>query len=136
LTFPKAVVIILKHATSLRHSMLPGPALVQANLDYQRAGIHKKIQQHVVVSKGHSAELDRAFIMAIQMVRHFLCLLKSYEAFISNFRCDKFVCILRGSISGTGILTYDTVMSMQRQCRLICVVEQYVMFLVFELLLA
>src|SRR6266404_6316270 len=72
LTFPKAVVLILKHATSLHHSMLPGPALIQVNLDYQTAGVDKKVQQHITASQGHSAELDTAFIMAIEMV-HLFC---------------------------------------------------------------
>src|SRR6266404_8035150 len=68
LTFLKAVVLILKHATSLRVSMLPGPALIQADLDYHTADVNKKIQQHIVASQGHDVELDRAFIMAIEMV--------------------------------------------------------------------
>ena len=92
--------------------MSPHPALNQADLDYQRADVDKKIQQHVVASQGHSAELDRAFIMAIEMVCPFLCLFKPYKAFISNFRCDKCVCI-RGIVFGTGILTHDTVMLVQ-----------------------
>ena len=48
--------------------MLPGPALIQADLDYQMAGVDKKIQQHIVASQGYSVELDTAFIMAIEMV--------------------------------------------------------------------
>jgi len=48
--------------------MSPGPALIQADLDYQMAGVNKKIQQHVMASHEHSVELDRAFIMAIEMV--------------------------------------------------------------------
>jgi len=79
LTFLKAVVIILKHATSLRHSKFPGPALIQADCDYQKANIDKKIQKYVVASEGHSAKLDGAFVMAIEMVRLFLCLFKQYQ---------------------------------------------------------
>ena len=67
----EAVVLILKHATSLRLSLLPGPALIQADLDYQTADVDKKIQQHIMASEGHSAELDRDFIMGIEMVRLF-----------------------------------------------------------------
>ena len=95
LTFPKAIVIILKHATSLCFSMLPGPALVQADLDYQMADVNQKIQQYVAASQGHSAELDRAFIMAIEIGSfiYLFCLFKSYNAFISKFRCDKCVYI-------------------------------------------
>ena len=76
LTFLKAVIIILKHATSLRLSMSPRSALNQADLGYQRADVDKKIQQHVVASQGHSAELDGAFFIAIEMVCQFLCLFK------------------------------------------------------------
>jgi len=90
--------------------MLPGPALIQADLDYQKANVDKKIQQHVVASDRHSAELDGAFIMAIEMVCLFLCLFKPYEAFISNFRCEK----CRGIVFGTDILTHDTVVLVQR----------------------
>ena len=92
LTFPKAVVLILKHATSLRHSMLPGPALIQADLDYHMAGVDKKIQQHIVASQGHPVELDRAFIMAIEMVRLF-CVCSSHMGFYFQLRSDKCVCI-------------------------------------------
>ncbi len=74
LTFPKAVVLILKQATSLRLSMLPGPALIQADLDYQRVGVDKKIQQHIVASTD-SAWQDRDFIMTIEMV----CLFLSFQ---------------------------------------------------------
>ncbi len=112
LTFPKAVVLILKQATSLRLSMLPGPALIQADLDYQRVGVDKKIQRHIVASTD-SAWQDRDFIMAIEMVCLFLCLFRPDEAFISNFRCDKCLCI-RGIAFGTGILTDDAVMLLQR----------------------
>ncbi|SRR6266404_7681658 len=91
LTLPKAVVLILKHATSLRHSMLPGPALIQVDLDCQTADVDKKINQHVMASQGLSADIDEAFIMAIEMVRLYLRLFKPYQAFISNFRCDKCV---------------------------------------------
>ena len=68
MTLLQAVVLILKHATSLRLSMLPGPALIQADLDYQTADVDKKIQQHIVASERHSVELDRAFILDIEMV--------------------------------------------------------------------
>ncbi len=54
--------------------MLPGPALIQADLEYQRADVDQKIQQHVAVaSQGHSAELDKAFIMGIELVCLLLC---------------------------------------------------------------
>ena len=51
LTFIKAVVIILKHATLLRRSNLPSKsALTQAELEYQVANIDMKIHQHLMVS--------------------------------------------------------------------------------------
>ncbi len=56
--------------------MSPEQALIQADIDYQAADINKKIQQHIVASQGHSAELDGAFIIAIEMVCQFLCLFK------------------------------------------------------------
>ena|SRR6267378_6414465 len=67
LTFPKAVVLILKHATFLRLSMSFGPALIQADQDYQKAGVDQKIQQHIAACQGHSVELDKAFIMAVEI---------------------------------------------------------------------
>ncbi len=102
LTFPKVIVLILKHATSLRLSLLPGPALIQADLDYQQADVDQHIQQYVGASQRPSAELDKAFIMAIEIgsVRLFSCLFNSYKAFISNFRCDK--CARKGIVSYNG----------------------------------
>ena len=103
LTFPKAVVLILKHATSLRLSMLPGPALIQADLDYQRVDVDKKIQRHIVVSRGHSAELDKAFVMAIEMVHLFLSFWTKQSSY---FQLQVWqMCVQRGIVIGTGILT-------------------------------
>jgi len=94
----------LKHATTLRLSLLPGPALIQADLDYQQADVDQHIQQYVSTSQGPSAnlKLDKAFIMAIEIgsVCLFSCLFKSYKAFISNFRCDK--CPRRGIVGYNG----------------------------------
>jgi len=47
-------------------------ALTQADLDYQKADIDQKIQQHVAAYQGHSAELDSAFIMGLKLVCPFL----------------------------------------------------------------
>ncbi len=47
--------------------MLSGPALIQADLDYQRADIDQKIQEYVAASQGHSVKLDSAFIMGIEI---------------------------------------------------------------------
>jgi len=67
LTFPKAIVFIFKHATSLRHSLLRESALIQADLDYQKADVDQKIQEYIATSQGHSAKLDKAFITAIEI---------------------------------------------------------------------
>ncbi len=93
MTFPKVVVLLLKRVTSLRLYKLPGPALIQADLDYQKADVNQKLQEYVSASEGPSAKLDNTFIMAIEIgsVRLFSCLFKSYKAFISNFRCDKWL---------------------------------------------
>ncbi len=89
LTFPKAAVLIFKRATFLRLSMSPGPALIQADLDYQKADVDQQIQQYVGASQGPSAELDKAFIKGIEIGSSiFSCRFKSYRACISNFRCD------------------------------------------------
>ena len=80
MTLLQAVVFLFKHATSLRLSMLPGPAIIQADLDYQTADVDKKIQEHVMASEGHSAKLDRAFIMGIQMVCLF-CVCSNHSNF-------------------------------------------------------
>jgi len=45
--------------------MMPALALIQADLDYEKADVDQKIQKYVAASQGHSAELDRAFIMGI-----------------------------------------------------------------------
>ncbi len=85
MTFPKVVVIILKHATSLRLSMHPGPALIQADLDYQNSDVDQKIQQYIGASQGPSAELDKPFIMGIEIGLSIFLMVQS-TAFISNFR--------------------------------------------------
>ena len=78
LTFVKAVILILKHATFLRLSNLsPESALTHAELDYREAKIDLKIQQHLTASsQEQSVELFAAFIMATDMVRLFLHLLR------------------------------------------------------------
>src|SRR6266404_8244065 len=81
----------MKHATSLRLHMLPGLALIQADLDYQEADVDEKLQQYISASQGRSAKLDQAFVMDIKigLVHLFTCLFKPHNAFLSNFRCDK-----------------------------------------------
>ena len=66
LTFVKAVVIILKHATLLRLSNLPPKlALTRAELEYQEANIDLKIHEHLMVSSQvQDIEQFADFIMA------------------------------------------------------------------------
>ncbi len=52
---------------SLFPYMLPRLALIQADLDYQQADVDKKIQQYIGTSQGPSAELDKAFIVDIEI---------------------------------------------------------------------
>ena len=113
MTFPKAVVLILKHATSLCHSMSPGPALIQADLDYQTAGVEKKVQQHLMASQRHSAELDSTFIMAIEMVCLF-CACSNCTKLLFPISGATNVIAEEGLFFGTGILTHDTVVAVQR----------------------
>jgi len=47
--------------------MLPALALIQADLDYQKADVDQKIQQHLSACPGCSVESDRAFIMGIEI---------------------------------------------------------------------
>jgi hypothetical protein len=69
LTFLKAVILILKHATFLRLSNLsPESALTHAELDYQKANIDLKIQQHLMASsQEHSVKQFASFIMATDL---------------------------------------------------------------------
>jgi len=50
-------------------------------LDYQKADADQKFEQYVAASQGHPAELERAFIMGIEIGSS---ISKSYKAFISN----------------------------------------------------
>ncbi len=98
---------------SLRLSLLPGPALIQADLDYQKEDVDQKIEQYVGTSEDPSAELDKAFIMSIEIgsVRLFSCLFKLYKVFISNFRCDNVhkKGLLFTMVFGIVILTHGTI---------------------------
>ncbi len=76
------------------------------------ADVDKKIQQHIVASEGHSAELDKAFIMGIEMVCLFcVCSNHTNQAFISYSRYDKFVCT-RGLFLELAF-SHNTVVSVQ-----------------------
>ena len=98
LTFPKVFILILRHATSLRLSLLPGPALIQADLDYQKTDVDQKTQQYVSACQGPSAKLDKDFIMCIEIGLSILLSVQIIQAFISIFRCDKCACI-KGTFS-------------------------------------
>jgi len=86
LTFPKAVTLILKHATSLRLSFLPGPALIQADLDYQSADVDPKIRQYIGTCQGPSAEPDKAFIMGIEIGSSILLSAQIIQSLCFQFR--------------------------------------------------
>ena len=87
MTFPKVVVLILKHATSLRLSALHRPALIQVDLDYQNSDVDQKIRQYIGASQGPSAELDKAFIMGIEIGSSILSVYHTMPSFpISGVR--------------------------------------------------
>ena len=65
LTFVKAVILILKHATFLQLSTPLGSALTQSESDYEHANMNLIIQQHLVASSSeHTIKGFVAFIMA------------------------------------------------------------------------
>ena len=68
--------------------MQAGSALKQADLEYRNSDVDQKIQQHISTSQGPSAELDKAFIMGIEIGLSILLSVQS-KAFISNFRFNK-----------------------------------------------
>jgi len=81
----EAVILILKHATFLRLSnLLPESALTHAELDYRKANIDLKVQQHLKASsQEHSVELFAGFIMATDIGSFILASVKtiSHRAF-------------------------------------------------------
>jgi hypothetical protein len=72
----KAVILILKHATSLRLMKIsPESALTQAELAYQEANIDLKIQQFLAASsQEHSVQLFAGFIMVTDISLFILAL--------------------------------------------------------------
>ena len=65
LTIVEAVILILKHATILRLASRSKDALALAGLDYQKANIEFKIQEHLkVFTPENSVEKFADFIMA------------------------------------------------------------------------
>ena len=65
LTFVKAVILILKHATLLQLPTSLQLPIIQSESDYQQANTDLKIQQYLVAfSSKHSIKNFVAFIMA------------------------------------------------------------------------
>jgi hypothetical protein len=67
LTFVKAVIIILKHATLLRLSNLSRPALARADMDYRSANIDSTIYQFLMAFPEPSPGQRARFIMATEI---------------------------------------------------------------------
>ncbi len=91
--------------------MLPGPALIQADLDYHMAGVNKKIQQHIIASQGRDVKLDMAFIMAIEMVCLF-CVCSIYTKLYFLLQGWQ-ICVDKRIAFGTSILMHDAIVSVQ-----------------------
>ena len=86
LTFPKVLVCIFRHATSLHLSLLAGPALFQVDLDYQKADIDQIIKEYVGACQGPSAELDEAFIRGIEIGLSILLSAQTIQSLCFQFR--------------------------------------------------
>jgi hypothetical protein len=79
LTIVEVVILILKHATSLRLSNTPGQALTLAELDYQKANIDLKIEEHLkAFTPKDSVEKLSDFIMATNIGLSMLHLFQQY----------------------------------------------------------
>lgn len=85
LTFVKATLIILKHASLLHLSNIsPKLALIRAELEYQQADIDSKIDEYLMMhSQAQGIELFAGFIMTTDIGQFFFTSLKiiSYQAF-------------------------------------------------------
>ena len=91
LTFLKAVVLILKHATLLRVSNLRKSALTCAERDYQNANIDMAIQQHLGASAPeHSLEQFTSFIMSTDIGWFILSFVNhiSYHSFSASVNTE------------------------------------------------
>ena len=92
----KAVILILKHATSLSLLDLPPEsALTCAELDYQESNIDFKIQEHLKASsQEHSVQQFAAFIMATDIGWFFPASVKIiiYQSFSINSVCSQNTC--------------------------------------------
>jgi len=66
--------------------LLPGPALLQADLDYQKADVDQKIQQYISTCQKPSAELDKAFLMGIEIGLSILSSVHIIQSFYFQFQ--------------------------------------------------
>ena len=74
LTIVKVVILILRHATTLRLSKGPKEALTKAGLDYQVTNIDLKIQEYLMAfSHENSVQNFADFIMATN-IGLFICI--------------------------------------------------------------
>ena len=84
LTFVKAVILILKHATVLRLSnQSPKSALTCVELNYQRANIDLKIQQYLQTTSQEQSTIEQ-FVHFIMTTDIGLFYLSSIEIMISS----------------------------------------------------
>jgi hypothetical protein len=87
LTIVEAVILILKHATSLLLSnlLLPESALTHAELEYREANIDLKIQQLLEASsQEHTVKFFAGFIMATDIGLFILVSVKQAVKIISH----------------------------------------------------
>ena len=91
----KVVILILKHATTLRLSNTPKEALTQAELDYQEANIDLKIQEYLkAFTPEDSVQKFADFIMATDIgLFIYIHLLHQYLTSVSSQNsCIKIIC--------------------------------------------
>jgi hypothetical protein len=80
----EAVIIILKHATTLRPSNTPEQALTLAQVDYKKANVGLKIQEYLKIFPAEgSVEQFADFIMATNI--GLLCIYLIQQYLISAF---------------------------------------------------
>jgi hypothetical protein len=92
----KAVILILKHATSLGLNISPESALTNAELAYQEANIDLKIQQFLAASsQEHSVQLFAGFIMVTDIGLFILAsgTIISHQAFSAIIVFGQNICV-------------------------------------------
>ena len=94
LTFVKAVILILKHATFLQLSESSKEALTHAELDYQKANIDLNVHQ-ILASSEHSVKKFVEFIMATDIGSFILAsvIIKSHQTFSAISVFSQHTCI-------------------------------------------